>query len=99
LGEALSIPDLAGRVGLSPSRFAERFQKVMGITPRIFFEQERLGRARQMLRMTNLPVKSIAAQLGFRSELYFSSRFRALTGVPPTAYRRAEAERESPGSG
>ncbi|MFZ4506193.1 MAG: helix-turn-helix domain-containing protein [Fimbriimonas sp.] len=90
LGEAFGVRDLAERAGLSPSRFAELFLAATGLPPRAYFEQERISRARQMLALTNMPIKLVALELGFRSEFYFSNRFRLLTGHSPSEYRRLQ---------
>jgi two-component system response regulator YesN len=55
----------------------------------------RLEQARNMLRNTGLPIKSIARKCGFSDSNYFSRRFSQTIGCPPASYRgqlRAEHE-------
>jgi len=78
---------MATASGLSGSRFAHLFRDRVGLSPRAFVEAERMARARQLLEMSDLPIKEIAAQLGFASEFYFSTRFRRSAGQSPRDFR------------
>lgn len=85
----VSIDELAGLVHLSTSRFAHLFTQETGLSPRRFVERQRIERAKQLLELTSLPVAAVAAEIGFRSPFYFSTRFKLLTGSTPTAFRAA----------
>jgi transcriptional regulator GlxA family with amidase domain len=39
------------------------------------------------MKMTNLPIKSVAIAVGYSSSSYFSRAFRASYAVDPSAYR------------
>lgn len=43
--------------------------------------------AKRELYLTSKPVKSIAMELGFNDEFYFSRFFKTNTNVSPTGYR------------
>lgn len=45
--------------------------------------------ARRLLAETDLPVKEVAARLGFRSAAYFSRAFQSHTGQSPSGFRKA----------
>ena len=53
-----------------------------------FVAKTRLHHAAELLRGTDLPVKAIAASIGFASRSHFSRAFRAAYGRDPRAYRR-----------
>ncbi len=89
LAEPLTVADLAAVAHLSPSRFAHLFTEQVGSTPLAFVERQRMTVARQLLEQTGRPVAEIAAAVGFGDPLYFSTRFRRLTGSSPSAYRRS----------
>jgi AraC-like DNA-binding protein len=79
---------LAERVGTSPSTLRRRFVEATGTSPHGYFLQCRAAAARELLGSTDLPVKAVAEQLGYRDVYFFSRQFRQLVGVPPAAYRR-----------
>lgn len=91
LAQPITVADLARRAGLSPSRFAHLFTQQVGISPMRYLERQRMRLAGQLLDLTPRTVAEIARTVGFEDPLYFSSRFRAYAGMPPTAYRRRNA--------
>jgi transcriptional regulator GlxA family with amidase domain len=50
-----------------------------------------------MLRSSNLPVKAVAAAVGYASRSHFSHAFRAEFGVDPTGFR-SEEQAQGPAS-
>lgn len=87
LDRRVSVGELARAVHLSPSRLAHLFNQETGMTPRVYAERQRLGRAKQLLEVTLLPVNEVARQMGFESQFYFAARFKKLTGRTPTEFR------------
>ncbi|MGH7997257.1 MAG: helix-turn-helix domain-containing protein [Opitutaceae bacterium] len=78
---------LAAACGLSISRLAHLFQASLGTTPRRFGEDIRLGYARQLIEQTDLPIRRIAAEVGYGDPLYFSRRYMRRFGSRPSASR------------
>jgi transcriptional regulator GlxA family with amidase domain len=89
LGAPLDQLELAREAGMPPRTFRRRFSAAMGCSPQRYLIQCRLGHAREMLGNTDLPIKTIAAQLGYADVSFFTRQFRALAGVSPAAYRRS----------
>jgi len=87
MADPLSVDDLAQAVGLSRSRFSTLFASEVGTPPQAYVEQLRLTRAAQLLTMSGWPVAQIAEEVGIGNPYYFSTRFRARFGMPPTAWR------------
>ena len=87
LRDVLSVAELAAEAQLSPSHFAATFKRKTGFAVLDFFIRLKLQRACHLLDSTDLPVKSIAAELGFDDPLYFSRCFRRVHDCPPTQYR------------
>lgn len=94
LAEPITVADLARRAGLSLSRFAHLFTAQVGMSPMRFLERQRMRLAEQLLDLTPRTVTEVARTVGFEDPLYFSSRFRAYAGMPPTAYRRRRGPRQ-----
>lgn len=85
---AFDLGELALHSGLSVSRLAHLFKRETGTTPQRYQERLRLRQARQLLRLTNLGIAEIAAELGYQDAFYFTNRFRKAEGVSPSEYRR-----------
>lgn len=83
-----SVAALASIAGMSRSAFAREFSHAFGMSPMEFVAKTRLHNAAEMLRSTNMPVKVIAASIGFSSRSHFSRAFRDGYGADPSAYRR-----------
>lgn len=88
LGAEIDYDELAAEAGMSPRTFRRRFTATTGASPRDYAIACRIGHARQMLGGTELPIKSIAEQLGYRDVFFFSRQFTRFTGISPAAYRR-----------
>ncbi len=88
LRENVTLDELAEVVGLSVSRLSYLFKRQTGVTPQRYYEAQRLERARQLLELTSLAVKSVAAEVGFANPFYFTLRFNQYAGKSPRAYRK-----------
>ena len=88
--EPHSLDSLAGAAGMSRSRFVHHFSATYGHTPMEFVQLVRLQAAARMLRSSDLPVKAVAAAVGYASRSHFSHAFRAEFGVDPTGFRNVE---------
>lgn len=88
LREQLTLDDLARVSGYSRFHFARGFRAATGLPPYAYILRARIALACRMLDEARLPVQDIASAAGFASHPQFASRFRQLTGISPTAYRR-----------
>lgn len=87
-GEALRAADLAAEANLSTSRFLHLFREQVGLSLSAYRKRERMRRAGQLLRYTDLQVAAIAQALGYCHQTYFSDQFKRYEGLSPRAYRR-----------
>ena len=83
-----TVPELARRVGMSRTRFAERFQHFIGNSPMAYLTQWRLKLSAEMLESGNDNIAWIAASVGYGSEATFNRAFKREYNVPPAQYRR-----------
>lgn len=90
-----SVAALASVAGMSRSAFAREFSQAFTMSPMEFVAKTRLHQAAEMLRSTNLPVKVIAASIGFSSRSHFSRAFRDGYGADPSSYRRTTIRPET----
>ena len=92
----IGVPALAAEAGYSREHFIRAFRAAYGETPGRYRTKRRVERACELLRSANLTVTEICYLVGFTSLGSFSARFAEVTGMSPTAYRRAAAERGGP---
>ncbi|WP_088282557.1 helix-turn-helix transcriptional regulator [Kineosporia sp. A_224] len=83
----LDLTAVASVAGVSRFHFVRAFETTYGETPMRYLSRRRIERAQDLLRNANLTVTEICTAVGFTSLGSFSSRFTALVGMPPTAYR------------
>lgn len=87
-GPPPSVAELAQLCGISARHFARLYGGETGIGASARIAEMQVGRARSLLRTSDLPMKEIAARLGFARAGSFSSAFRRATGQTPSAYRQ-----------
>jgi len=88
LARPLSVREIAEAVQLSPSRLSHLFKDQLGTSPARFVELRRIERAQTLLESTSMPIGAIARATGFNSQLYLATRFKVLTHMSPTDWRR-----------
>lgn len=87
LSENLSLVELANICGLSPMHFARQFKSRTGLSPYQYVLQQRLGRAKMLLRATDHSLVEIAYETGFSSQAHLTTTFTNRIGKPPAQYR------------
>ena len=87
LSRAVTLADMAARAAMSERNFRRVFSREVGLCPQNFIETARLEAARRLLEDGDLPLKSVAAKVGFGSEQSLRKLFRKHLGVAPHEYR------------
>lgn len=82
-----TVHSLARESGLSRSAFADRFRTLVGQPPLQYVTEIRMQKAIELLETTDVPVKRIAALVGYESVSAFSSAFKRRFGGPPVSVR------------
>src|SRR5690606_20594030 len=95
LGEDMSVQDLASVAGCSVSALQQHFRKRGGLSPGAYIIRRRMTAAEALLRAGDLPLRAIAARLGFATERHFSTAFRRYHGQPPGKFRKQFANEKS----
>lgn len=88
--EDIRIDKLAEMAQLHPSYYSQVFKQAMGKSPVAFLTHLRVNRAKEMLLLTDKPVRDIAAEVGYRDEFYFSRRFKETCGYSPRVFARKQ---------
>lgn len=83
-----SLDTLARALGLSTETFRKKFVTAMGTSPGRYRTKKTMDLACSLLLETRLSGKEIASQLGFSDEFHFSRRFKEISGLSPSEFRR-----------
>jgi transcriptional regulator GlxA family with amidase domain len=89
--EPLTMEEVATHMQFSARQLERLFRETLNCTPRQYYLQLRLERARQLLTRTNRPIADIVMACGFVSFAHFSHRYHACFGISPSADRRRHA--------
>ncbi|MGN1008856.1 MAG: helix-turn-helix domain-containing protein [Butyricicoccus sp.] len=87
LGENLSLQRLADEVHISPSHLNRLFRAELHHSLHEYIVLMRMDRAKYLLKITDLPIKMIAAEVGYRSECSFTGAFTDRIGISPRKFR------------
>lgn len=85
--EPLSPAQIAAEIGISTRQLERLFGKFLNTSPKKYFMDLRLERARHLLIQTEASVLEIALACGFESSGHFSRVYRAAYGVAPMQQR------------
>lgn len=85
--DQVSVSELAAMASMSASHFAASFRARFGVSVLRYQTELRMAQARQLLDMTDLPIATIAEQVGYPDPFYFSRKFTSIHGTPPRQYR------------
>ena len=87
LQRELRLAELSALVHMSPYHFARLFRRSIGMPPHKFVVRCRIDAARTLLAARRSPIAEIAQLVGFRTQSHFTTTFRRVIGLTPSAYR------------
>ena len=88
------LEDLCEKLYVSESMLRKNFKKETGMSLRQYIEKQVFAKAKTLLAANSLSIEEISERLGFCDRFYFSSRFHAVFGTPPAAYRNSISYRK-----
>lgn len=88
LSRPLPLSEIAARVSLSPRHLSRVFARFTGKAPAQYITHARMDRAAGLLLRSALPLKEIAATVGYPDIHHFTRAFTAHFGSPPGEVRR-----------
>ncbi|MGL5075884.1 MAG: helix-turn-helix transcriptional regulator, partial [Waterburya sp.] len=87
LDRKLKLDDVAQLIDLSQFYFCHLFKHSTGIAPYKYIIQQRIAKAKQLIKQNKLPLAEIAFECGFSSQSQMTQHFRKCVGVTPKAYQ------------
>lgn len=91
--QAITLDDIANASSLSKYYLIKQFDQHLNTTPIQFLTKTRIEQAIELLLHTNLPIKKIAAEVGFSNDNYFNKVFRKRVGKSAGTFRRCKGEK------
>ncbi|MBF4693934.1 AraC family transcriptional regulator [Fusibacter ferrireducens] len=88
--EPLDVDTICRQVNYSRSYLSRLFKKEVGLTILEYINAVRIRKAKSLLIDTNLSIKEIAKQTGFKNQFYFSKMFKKVQGQAPSVYRATD---------
>ena len=88
LSRRFEVRDVAVQVNLSERQLRRLFHNVAGTSILAYLTNLRIERAAHLLLNTDMPIKQIAAAVGYPDTHYFTTLFGREKGTTPAAFRR-----------
>ena len=90
----LSAEDVAEHVSLSAKYVRQIFLEALGEPLSSYILNLRIGKVKELLTTTDLPVTEIGERSGFLTKSHFFTAFKKATGLTPNQYRQIYAKEE-----
>ena len=90
--EKIGLEEIAEYVGLNASYFSALFKKETGKNFLSYLTEIRINHAKELLRITNDTMSSIAEKVGYTDARYFSQCFEKVVGMKPSLFRKLYAK-------
>jgi AraC-like DNA-binding protein len=88
LAEDVQLQTVCDLVKLSRSYFSRAFKTSTGLAPHQWLLQARIGKAKQLLLESDLPLAQIAVDIGFADQAHFTRTFGRVVGQSPRVWQR-----------
>lgn len=88
---ALDQQLLCLEMGMSRASLYNKMKAITGAGAKEYITRIRLEKAKSLMESTNLSIVEISERTGFASQSYFSTAFKAYTGMTPSQYKKQKA--------
>ena len=92
LDRKITLSDLAKIAGVGKFYFCRLFKTSVDLTPYQYVLQQRVERAKRLLRHSNLPICDISLECGFSSQSHLTKHFRNMVNSSPMNYRKSRED-------
>ncbi|MFC9708769.1 helix-turn-helix domain-containing protein [Paenibacillus sp. NPDC056933] len=88
LSEDITLKKISDMVHFNCAYLGQKFKLEESMSFNDYLLQQRMEKAKLLLKSTDLRIYEIAAEVGYMDTDWFYKKFRAYTGVSPNAYRK-----------
>ncbi len=85
--QKMPLDELASMVGVSRFHLNRLFKNRTGNTPRMYLEEVRVKKAKELLLTTTLNCTEVGYQIGYQSTSSFYNAFKRSTGLSPSQFQ------------
>jgi YesN/AraC family two-component response regulator len=89
----LTVDRIAREVCLSPSHLSHMIKKECNLTLGMCIARARIEKSKKLLRDTDLSISSVAQEVGYPDQSYFTKVFKKLESVTPAEFKREALNR------
>lgn len=86
--EKITLDELANQFYISKYHMSREFKKAFGTTLVSYLTAQRITKAKEMLRFTDLQIEAIARNCGIEDNSYFNKVFQKAEGITAREYRK-----------
>lgn len=83
-----TIEELTQLTGINRTKLNQGFKQLYGTSIHQYFILQRIYRAQELLQETDLPIKAIAIETGFKTCQHFITSFKKTTGFTPGQFQQ-----------
>ncbi|MCR2804716.1 helix-turn-helix domain-containing protein [Paenibacillus soyae] len=88
----LRVADMAKRIGFHKNYMGQMFKQVCGQSISMYIKELRIGKAKELLAYSELTLKEIAPEVGFKNIHHFNRVFKQVEGISPGQWKRKEIQ-------
>ena len=97
IAEHISDPELdqillCRELGMSRAALYNKMKAITGAGAKEYITKIRLEKAKSLIETTGLSIVEVSEMTGFTSQSYFSTAFKAYTGMTPSQYKKAVSQ-------
>ena len=93
VSDPLTVTDISAQFRLSPYYFSTLFKNLTGMCIRDYIVQERIEKAKVLLKNPNKKIQDIALESGYQDAAHFNRAFKKITGLSPSKFRTFDQSR------
>jgi len=83
----INLKELSNKVGMSTTSFYRFFKREFGMSPIEFIMNEKIKKAKQLLKYPDIQINEVSFQSGFEDSNYFIRLFKKMEGITPKQYQ------------
>lgn len=88
IDEKFDLSDFSNYMAMSRYHFCRKFRQEFSCTPLEYVQRIKIGKAKQLLIFTQMPLSEIACSLGYCDQSHFSRIFTSIVGISPRKFRK-----------